>query len=207
MRTNKQVKWFRFFVFLFCLSLLACQSSQKTPTSYQKAEAFFDDEYEPLLKKLSKKMSAYNGLHNQFYLNATLISPDFKKSQLQLQSLYYQWTPKELNSKIQSSQVEMSQSTEVFTSFFSPHTEADDLTLRKKPWRFFLEVDGQKYEGTASHIKQNVLETQKLYPYHNRWSKAFVLKFPVTSIVKSSLANDKVKLILTGPIDAKSATF
>ena len=132
-------------LFFTSLFLVSCQSQQKTPTSYEKAETLHQKIYQPMLEESTREMSGYDGLHNEFSLKSTLLTPELLKKQTELQSLYWQWSPKKTNKEFRD--IENQNKTKIFMSFFTPISEAQDLSSKKSPWKVVLEVNGQKYEG------------------------------------------------------------
>ena len=187
-------------IFLCALCVASCQSIP----GEENAEKFRANTYLPILEKFTDNTSQYNGFHNQFEVHATLLNSKVIKTQVDLLGQYFQWDKVKQNDRLQSEDKKLSENTTVFISFFSPDTELSELTSKKTPINFYLESSGRRYDGKVVDAKHAGVELQKLYPYHNRWSKGYHLEFaiPATTVEKTPST-----LTLTGPLGAKTISF
>lgn len=200
--TNSRGRTVRSLLSILALAVLsACQTTQP---GYPSAEAYRDEVYLPLLDQYTGTAKQYEGLHNKFEFKATLLNSKVARSQVELLGMYFQWDARQLNTKINQEETKLSENAYVFLSFFSPDTDIDDLAARKTPWRVYLENNGLRYEGRVKIPRELTQKLQKLYPYHDRWSKAFIVEFPVPMTV---VEKNGSRLVLTGPVGSKTAEF
>ena len=99
---------------------------------------------------------------------------------------------------------EMSHSTRVFISFFTPQRENDNLTDSGSIWKVYLDVNGMRYTGKPLRASRLIAEMRTLFPYHNRWSTGYWVTFPAAT---SSVEGHPVRLTITGPLGKKDVVF
>lgn len=182
------------FLFFLLFILAGCVTTLKTQPGVP--EISYSD-YESKLDKKTKKLEVYDGFYNKLTVQATWLDSDFTLANLSQQARIAQWDEakyKEEKAKIVSHHAS---STEFFLSFYTPERKHDNLSSNKSMWKIFLEIDGRRFEGKATKVKGQLPEIQSLYAYHNRWSTAYILNFPISTGLSE---NKKAILTFTGPI-------
>ncbi len=161
-------------------------------------------DYDSLIDKKSQKIQIYDGLYNQLTVQATWLDSEVTEAGLSHNARLYQWTQekyREEKTKVISRHTEK---TEFFVSLYTPERKHNDLSKKNTAWKIFLDVDGKRYEGIATRVKNLFSETQVMYPYHNKWSTPYIVTFPVaTSLIERKSAT----LTLTGAISTSQLKF
>ncbi len=187
---------------LLLASLCSCTSVPNQPqvVNYRIDEA----SYSALIDKNSDGQSEYNGFHNNFEFRGTMLNSVVNEGMVKRQGDYYQWEEEKLSTERQKLTQEMSSMTRVHVSFFTPERKNDNLTGAKTIWRVFLDAGGQRYVGTVKKDHRLLAELQVLYPYHTRWTTAYVFEFPVpTSVIEGQDST----LTVTGPLGTRTIKF
>ncbi len=191
----------RFFVvinFVVLLGLAGCATVQH-PGSITRSE------YESILDPQIKHVLKYSGLYNDFDVTAVLITPEIARSQVNYNHGLYLWSESKHQEEAQKAEEKLGKQTDVFVSFFAPEKKHNDLSKSKTMWRIFLEVDGQRYDGTATRIKSiTQTEIESLYPFHTRFGTPYILTFPVSAL---ELTNKNPKVTITGPVGTMEFVF
>ncbi|MFN3454871.1 MAG: hypothetical protein ACK41T_07905, partial [Pseudobdellovibrio sp.] len=97
-----------------------------------------------------------------------------------------------------------STNTEFFVSFYTPETKHDDLNSTKSSWKIYLDVNGQRYEGTATKIKTLFLDLEVMYPKHTRWATPYSVTFPIST---PTTEGKSLILTITGPLATTQLAF
>ena len=176
----------------FSLFLISCVS-QEPSSSYQN-----------LLEKHTNTHKVYDGLVEVLEYNSTFLSRDLALAQVQENARTYQYSESQFNNESATVQANLAKQTEFFLSLFVTETRYDDLAKKTTKWKIFLDIGGKRYEGKAIKVKSQLIELQSLYPYHNRFTSAYRLVFPVPSVeVESGVS----KLTLTGPVTSVAINY
>ncbi len=183
--------------------LNACSTAQTEPipdwSSEEEQRAFL-----ATIDQYSDGEKSYNGPYNQFEFRSTLLNTTIRKAQLSRQARYYRWEEPRLASEVDKSLQEANVETSVFVSFFTPFKKNDNLPDGNSIWRVFIEAGGKRYDGKVKRDKRLFAELETLFPYHERWGSAYLMKFPVsTSLLESTDAT----MTITGPLGAKTVKF
>ncbi|MEZ4873804.1 MAG: hypothetical protein R2827_16500 [Bdellovibrionales bacterium] len=135
-----------------------------------------DGEYAKLISEHTKSDEKYNGLQNLYHLHVTILNSKVNGSRLDQIRYYNQLDGAEAAKEREKNFQEMSNSAQFFISYYSP-----DRDLRKLPkmWKFYLEHNGVKYPGKIKHLSERDFEVRVLYPHFDRWSKGYIIEFPV----------------------------
>lgn len=187
---------------LLFATLCSCTSVPNEPqvVNYRIDEAA----YSSLIDKNSDGQSEYNGFHNNFEFRGTLLNSAVNEGMIKRQGDYYQWEEEKLATEREKAIQEMSSTTKVHVSFFTPERKNDNLTGMKSIWRVFLDAGGQRYIGTVKKDKRLLAELQVLYPYHTRWTTPYTFEFPVpTSVIEGQNST----LTVTGPLGTRTIKF
>jgi hypothetical protein len=190
----------RYFIALFLL-LTSCASQEVTPIQNSMKST---QNYAEVIDQYSEKVRTYSGFYNTMDIEGTILNSNVAKAQLDMQASIYQWDQKKSADEKAKFENRLSQETELFLSFFTPDKKNDDLSKNKTIWRFFLDLNGHRYEGKVTKIKLPLSEIQSLYPYHNRFYTPYSIKFPVSI---RSIESKPIEVTLTGAVSAGALTF
>ena len=182
-------------------SLLGCQNTRELSTGLKVMTV---DEYENIIDNNSDHKSMYDGLYNTLQLYATLINPTVARAQLDQNARLFLWDKEKFETEAKKAEEDLAKETKVFVSLYTPDRKHDDLNKSKTLWKFFLDVNGKRYEGKATKIKLLVTEIQGLYPYHTRFATPYNLTFPVSA---KFIEKENIRLVMTGPVGSVSADF
>lgn len=162
--------------------------------------------YEAVLERWTKSDRKYSGLENKFELTATLLSVDIIEAQYSKDASQYKWAGEDARKKHDAAFKDSTNSSRVFLSFFTPVEENSRLDKADSVWHIFLIVDGKQYDARMiKRIFGNMADLKQKYPYHNPWSKAFDLTFPVSTDIVSRASS--VKLVMSGPVGHSELIF
>ncbi|MNJ99724.1 hypothetical protein D3C87_175050 [compost metagenome] len=189
--------------YILALSLLlsACASYEVLPSGRRLKT---NDEYVEVIEKNSNHVRRYNGFYNTIDVQGTLLNSEMLDAQIDQNARLYQWTEARMNEERSKNIERMSKQTEVFVSFFTPEKKDDNLAKFDTKWQIYLDVNGQRYDGKVTRIKQLVSETQSVYPYYVRFATPYVLTF---STPMSGIEGKPMKVIITGPVDSAVLNF
>lgn len=173
--------------------LTACSS---TPTSKKK--------YQKTIRNKFSHDEQYNGFQNTHHISALLISYDVATAILDQKSDTLLWTEQKKRNEREKSFQEMSSETTVVLSLFTPNRKHNDLHKASSSWKIYLEVEGTRYNGVVKKSPLKFAESSQLFPFHNRWSKLYKVRFKVPT----NFVQDKSpKLILTSSIGSSKVTL
>lgn len=178
---------------LMTLSIYACSS---TPETADGVPTISISEYESLVEEKTKNVESYDGLSNQLNVSATKIDTKMADALLARSSQIYEWNRTIFQEEKAKSDAALNTKTEFFMSFYTPERSNNNLTSTKPIWKIYLDVGGKRYEGKVSKIKSQLADLQALYPYHNRFSSAYKVEFPIAT---SMTENQPEVLTITGP--------
>lgn len=188
------------FAFVAALILASCMSPRVNPNLNLMSES----DYYSVIEKNSQKRQIYDGLSAILQIGATLNTSEVTAAQLDQSARIFQWTVEQYENEKSKVATRSAKETTLFLSFYVPERRHDDLDKSKTLWKIFLDVGGKRYEGKAKKIKTIFADSVALYPYHNRWSTAYELSFPVSTSIAST---GGAKLTLTGPVASTSVDF
>lgn len=173
----------------------SCATTQPDPAGLQ---LMSEKEYAKVLDHSTRRIQKYSGLYNTVEMAATYLRPEMMQAQLEQSARLYQWDKARFSLEKNRRDELMKNETEFFLSFYTPDKKNDDLHKNNTQWRVYLDADGRRWEAKVTKIKLQLAEVQGLYPYHNRFSTAYSLTFPVSV---GTLSLKPVKLVVTGPVD------
>ncbi len=161
-------------------------------------------EYSSFVEAKTQKSEVYEGLYNKLTVQLTHVDAEMTENILAYSAKLSQWS--EAVYQDEKSKMISSHSTQIefFLSFFVPEKKHDNLNIKKTTWKIYLDVNGQRYEGTAVRSKSLFLDLEAIYPHHNRWSTAYILTFPVST---ASTEGKTLTVTVTGPIASTQVKF
>lgn len=188
-------------ILTFSFTAFSCASRLKTPEGVPEISL---TEYQNIMRNNTQKVEVYDGLYNILTIEATWLDSKVSEAGLSHSARLSQWNEQTYREEREKRVIENAGSTRFFVSFFTPERKHSDLTRSKNLWKIYLEVNGQRYEGKVSRVKQLFSEIQVMYPQHNRWSTPYMISFPVaTALVEGKPAT----LTFTGAVGSAQLNF
>ena len=189
------------FLLLCALLITSCVTPLRTQTGVPEVSP---SDYENILTNKTRKLEVYDGLYNVLTVQATWLDSQMMEAALSQSARNAQWSEQIYREERAKKIIKNTDTTEFFVSIYTPERRHSDLSKTKNLWKIFLEVDGQRYEGKATKVKQLLTEVQALYRYHNRWSTPYIVSFSVpTATVESKPA----VLTFTGAVGAAQLIY
>lgn len=203
---NKKItaaKYIIRFILITCSAFLffGCQSVEK---SNPNVIHFSEDEYTDVVESYTEQAQEYDGLQNTIEFHATLLNSRVIEAQTLRRASMLQWEKQQYDTELNNRISKAKENAEVFISFFTPERKNTDLARSETLWKIFLINNDKRYEGKAEKLNLLRSEIQSLYPYHNRWSNAYVVKFPVPI---ADVEKNQLEFVVTGPVGNKSVRF
>lgn len=192
----------RFFVlFTLTLNLVSCSTAPLLPAGIP---SMSDSQYETLVTSKTKRAEVYSGFYNKVTVSATLVDHEMALGMLTQKAKVSQWDLKTYEEQKKSLLNEINQKTQFFVSFFTPERRYDNLNSSQPSWTIYLDVNGQRYVGTASKIKAFLNDLVLVYPEHNQWSTPYKVEFTIPS---QQVEGKKMTFIITGTEGTVSLDF
>lgn len=186
---------------LIALFQIGCATSLPMPAGIQELSP---GDFENLITKKTKKIEIYQGLENKLTVAATWLDSETSEGLLAHSARLAQWEEPKYKEERFRLVTKHTDRTEFFVSFYTPERKLADLANTKNLWKIYLDVNGQRYEGKATKMKQLLTEIQALYPHHNRWSTPFMVSFPVSTALTE---NKPALMTLTGAVGSAQLKF
>ncbi len=175
------------------LSFLSCSSEPKAKEGVPTVNV---SDYENLVEKNTKNVESYNGLSNQLNVYATKLDSKMTEAMMARSVQIYQWNAVIFQEEKTKAMTELATKTIYFLSFYTPERNHNNLTAKKPLWKIYLDVGGQRFEGTATKIKSMLADLESLYPHHNRFATPYKIEFSVPSV---RTENKSQIFTITGP--------
>lgn len=161
-------------------------------------------DYKNLVDKKTQKTEVYSGLYNQLTVSATRMDGEMTDAYLSHSARFLQWSAAQHQTEKAKAIAQGTEKTEFFLSFYTPERKHNDLSSSKSIWKIYLDINGQRYEGTAKKIKSQQIEVETMYPNHNRWSNPYSVTFPIAA----AIADGKPAVMtITGTLAATQLKF
>lgn len=162
---------------LSILIFAGCSSPQKMGATV--GQQLSDREYNDLYMSYTKNDKKYSGFNQDYDVSVTLVSSELQTAILQRKSNTYLWDENEAQTERESLFQENSNSTKFIVVLFTPKTRLSDLDKPNSIWKMYLDVNGERYKGTAKKIKDPIEKILPIYPSHNRFSVVYEVVFKV----------------------------
>ncbi len=190
---------------LFSLLVVNCTSTDSKVEGEKTFTHQTDSsKYSEIVKKWTVSDVYYSGFYNAYEFHATLLNTEMTEAKVRFQAQYSQWSNEKLKSELEKALQELNYDTYVFLSFFTPASKDNNLSKKGSIWTIFLEAGGRRYEGVVLKNTEHPTELLQLYPYHNRWSTPYTIKFRIPVSVVQSFPS---KLTLSGPLGTAEMSF
>jgi hypothetical protein len=190
-------------ILLVCLVALITSCASRLPTQQGIPEVTVSN-YEKAVIDKTKKTEVYDGLYNKLTVQATWLDSLVTEYSLSHSARLLQWQEPKYREERTKRVSKNAESSEFFVSFYTPERKYADLSSSRNLWKIYLDVNGQRYEGKASKIKQSLSEVQAMYAYHNRWSVPYIITFPVAT---SLIENKNASLVFTGTVGSAELKY
>lgn len=190
-----------FLLLLYTLVTTSCVTPLRTQTGVPDVSA---SDYENILTTKTKKLEVYDGLYNVLTVQATWLDSQMMEASLSQSARNAQWSELIYREERAKKIIKNTDTSEFFVSIYTPERRHSDLSKTKNLWKIFLEVDGQRYEGKATKVKQLLTEVQAIYRYHNRWSTPYIVSFQVPT---ATVENRPATLTFTGAVGAAQLKY
>lgn len=183
------------------LTLTACANNPVNPSP---VEPLPTAEYTALMEAHSKRSNQYSGLYQTFQIDATLLTTEVLTAQLRQRAHFLMWEQRQFQQEREKALQEASAYSKVFLRFFTPDRDYDDLNKPKTIWRFYLDFNGNRFEGKAKKVTDKYVEIQTLYPHFDRFSTPYEISFnvPMTTIEKGD-----AKVVVTSSLGTAEFSF
>jgi hypothetical protein len=170
-----------FALFVSSLILNGCSTIEKTDgkTGADIGQRFDETSYENLIYANTQHEVRYEGFYNKFEIYATFLNSKVQSAILQKRSDAFQWDARQAQNEREKMFQENTTQTKFQISFFTPSVRINDLHKGNSIWKIYLESNGQRYEGKAKRVNNKLEDVAAIFPYHNRWSIAYEVIFPV----------------------------
>jgi hypothetical protein len=183
------------------LFLFSCQTPLPVADGIKEISA---SDYQSLVQNKTEKIEIYSGLYNQLTVSATRMDGEMTEGYLSHSARLLQWSAAQHQTERSKLISQGTEKTEFFVSFYTPERKHNDLSSNKSIWKIYLDINGQRYEGTAKKIKSQLTEVETMYPSHNRWSTPYTVTFPIAA----ALADGKpAVLTFTGTVTSGQIKF
>lgn len=153
-------------------------------------------DYEKIVDLKTRNIESYKGIYNQLNVSVTKIDTQMSEAVLARSAQIYEWDKTNYQNEKIKSEKDLATKSEYFMSFYTPERAHNNLTSLKPLWRIYLDVAGQRYEGRVVKVKTPLATLQVLYPYHNRFSSAYTVEFPIPT---TQIENQPQLMTITGP--------
>lgn len=197
----KSIYFLRLAFLVLTLFNFGCATQMPMPAGIQELSP---SDYEKLIDRKTQRVEIYEGLQNKLTVAATWLDSEMSNGTLSHSARLAQWQEpkyKEERYKVVSRHTDR---TEFFVSFYTPERKLADLANKKNLWKIYLDIGGQRFEGTATKVKQMFTEIQAIYPQHDRWSTPFIVSFPVSTALTE---NKEATLTMTGAVGSAQLKF
>jgi hypothetical protein len=184
--------------------LLSCAEQPTHINDPSAVPPISDQEYMNVLKKHHQYDRKYDGLFELYEMHALLVDSEVENMLLLRQGNFMQWDKARLHDEKDRNAQIMSTQTRIMMSFFSPDFQYDDLAKPNSIWRAYLESQGKRYEGKIKKVNAKLAELRDLFPFHNRFSTAYEITFPVSALLVEQASS---KFTLTSTLGTTIVTF
>jgi len=179
---------------------ISCMSTPEHPS----LKLIPESDYISSLEKFTDHKQIYDGLYLILDSHAALLNQAVTWPQLDHRARIYQWSDATYTEQKTKTRESLSIETQVFMSFSVPDRKHDNLHKANSVWKIFLDVGGKRYEGQASKLKSEFSELTSLYPFHNRWSTPYLIRFKVPT---PDVEKQPAKMTITGPVTSTFFEF
>ena len=126
--------------------------------------------------------------------HATYLSPEFREARRKKLAYLYEWNGSDLQKQIQSDQEEMAKYDVLFLGIYAGSSSLPEVGKNDKIWKIVLQAGDHNPVTSVAFEKISITQLEKtLYPYLDKWSQAYMIRFP-----KSIQGDEVIRLRMTG---------
>jgi hypothetical protein len=154
-------------------------------------------DYDHILNHWTDKEKNYNAFSSTFQITATLVSTEIMEHQVYMMAQKSHWTSAQLTEEKQKQLSEAQNVTTCFFSFYTDRDENNNLDKKQTSWNIFLEAGGSRVSPSSiKRVTDGLDNVMQKYPYVTRWTKWYMVKFPISTSVAIS---GPLTLTVAGP--------
>lgn len=183
---------------------IGCQTDNAMVRFVRSDNRFHGGEYEPALKKWTRKDRIYTGLALELIVVATFKSALYRQAFTDEYARLYRMDAATKKEMLHKQLKEAKEYHEFFIAAYTPEKNTNDVDEPDSVWKVFL-VDDQNRSVEPSlreKLDKSDAKYQYFFPYITVWKSIYRLRFPVTSNHIGTKAADgmtpHVKLVITG---------
>lgn len=138
--------------------------------------------YRSVLKAWTHQARAYtfDNLEMRVSWHATYLSPEFREARRNKLAEMQEWSDEEQNRFLQEDEVDLRKYDDFLVVLYAGSSAWPELGKETGKWRFALQQQG-KIVRAVSIERVPITEAERtLYPYLDKWSKAYRIRFPKT---------------------------
>lgn len=165
------------------------------------ASVFASPSYNSILKKWTRHESVYvwDNLEARVIWNVTYLSEEYREASRKKLGRLYEWSTREHQLHVAEDQKDLGEYDVFFVGVYAGSSQYSEIGKDTGRWRIVLDTGNGLEVEPAQFSRVTITEVERaLYPYLDRWSQAYLLKFP-----KSVEAGKSFRLRMTG-IPARS---
>lgn len=162
-------------------------------------------QYLAVLRNWTRKSDVYKDLSAVMYVRATYYSPPFIKEYAKEYARNYMLNEKAYRQKLDTLSEDYKKSTSFMVSFYVPDNAYNNLDSPHSIWMVYLVNDrGQAVmPESIKPVKQKLAYIRSFFPYAAKWSKQYIVKFPLYYDKESKTpflgpGAKSLKLVITG---------
>ncbi|MDZ4677987.1 MAG: hypothetical protein SGI74_10840 [Oligoflexia bacterium] len=192
-------------MFVLALSMIGCSTTNHEETLNYKGIERPPGKYTTVLDRWTTGEKSYASMSAAYQVTATLQAMEVVEHQVFQDAQQYQWSAEQLREARQKALYEAQNETTVFVSLYTDKDDTNVLDKKDSVWNIFLDVSGQRVmPKSIKRVYENKVALAAKYPYHNIWSKPYIIKFPIGTVAATSGA---VGLTLAGPLGGSFLKF
>jgi hypothetical protein len=128
--------------------------------------------------RFTRRAYLYDGLDHRATASATLLTPAVREARARRLADWFGWTPAELEQRLAQEKKEAAEGEEVFLSFYTADSRANDLDAPRPIWRVAVKLDGVDLVARRIGSIDRDANTLALFPYIGPFDVAYRVSFP-----------------------------
>lgn len=136
--------------------------------------------YRSVLKRWTREGRDYSfdNLEMRLHWHVTYLSPEFREARREKLASDYEWSHEEQTRYDSQEMRETTREDQFFVAIYAGSNAWPEIGKDTGKWRIVLETGGKRVEPLGLE-RVSLSEVERgLYPYTDRWSKGFLLRFP-----------------------------
>ncbi|MCF8032050.1 MAG: hypothetical protein K9K66_02270 [Desulfarculaceae bacterium] len=191
-------------ILILALSLAAaCSSVQEAYHEFDPRPKPADAAFQAVVKKYVQEGSIHRGPATELLLDVLPANWEVRQAWVNRRAEAFAWTPEQKAKDMADQKAEYAKYNTVLASAYTPDTKWNNLESNQANWRVYLvNKKGQRLQPVdVRRIKRRTAINEAIYPFWGKWSRLYLVKFPVKDKKgQPFLGPDEksAKLILTG---------